>query len=71
MYAAIIRSFWNWVICCWKPRPTSPIVLLTGTRASVNDSSAVSEDLLPSLRSLRLTEKPGVSVGNTICDMPR
>ena len=61
MYAAIIRSFWNWVICCWKPRPASPIVLLTGTRASVNDSSAVSEDLLPSLRSLRLTEKPGVS----------
>ncbi len=55
-----MRSFWNWVICCWKPRPISPIVLRTGTRASVNDSSAVSEDLLPSLRSLRLTEKPGV-----------
>src|SRR6516165_4515510 len=71
VYAAIIRSFWNWAICCWKPRPISPIVLATGTRASVKDNSAVSEHLLPSLRSVRLTENPGVSVGNTICDMPR
>jgi len=45
--------------------------LATGTRASVKDNSAVSEHLLPSLRSVRLTENPGVSVGNTICDMPR
>ena len=71
VYAAIIRSFWNWAICCWKPRPIRPIVLLTGTLASVNDSSAVSEQLLPSLRSFRLTVNPGVDAGNTICDIPR
>ena len=53
-----MRSFWNCVICCWKPRPSSPMVLATGTRASTKASSAVSDDQLPSFTSLRLTEKP-------------
>lgn len=43
----------------------------TGTRASTKLSSAVSEDRLPSLSSLRLTVNPGVWVGNRIWDMPR
>jgi hypothetical protein len=38
------RSFWNCCICCWKPRPMAPTVLATGTRASMNDSSAVSDE---------------------------
>ncbi len=71
MYAAIIRSFWNWAICCWNPRPISPMVLATGTRTSTSESSAVSLERLPSLSSLRLTVNPGVSVGTTIWLMPR
>ena len=66
-----MRSAWNCSICCWKPRPISPIVLLTGTRTSANESSAVSDDQLPSLSRVRDTRKPGRSVSTTICDMPR
>ncbi len=65
------RSAWNCTICCWKPRPISPMVLATGTRTSVNDSSAVSLDHMPSFSSLRDTTTPGMSVGTTMSDMPR
>ncbi len=60
----------NCFICCWKPRSISPMVLLTGTRASSKTSSAVSEERLPSLSSVRETRTPGVAVSTTICDIP-
>jgi len=41
------------------------------TRRSVNDGSAVSEQQLPSLCRVRRASNPGVSVGTTICDIPR
>ena len=44
--------------------------LATGTRALSNTSSAVSLAQLPSFLSFLLTEKPGVSVGTMISDMP-
>ena len=46
------------------------MVLATGTRTSVNDSSAVSLDHMPSFSSLRETSTPGVAVGTTMSDMP-
>lgn len=59
-----------------KPRPTVPMV--DPTRRSVNDSSAVSEQQLPSLCRVRRASNPGVrasnpgvSVGTTMCDIPR
>ena len=47
------------------------MVLATGTRTSVKDSSAVSLDHMPSFSSLRDTATPGMSVGTTMSDMPR
>ena len=70
MYAPISRSSWNCAICCWKPRPISPMVLVTGTRTSSNTSSAVSLERLPIFSILRPTLNPGVVVGTTIIDMP-
>ena len=65
------RSAWNWTICCWKPRPISPMVFDTGTRTSENESSAVSLDHMPNFSSLRETTTPSVAVGTTMSDMPR
>ena len=64
------RSAWNCAICCWKPRPTSPMVLATGTRTSLKESSAVSLDHMPSFSSLRETATPSSAVGTTMSDMP-
>jgi hypothetical protein len=44
--------------------------LATGTRASTNASSAVSEQSQPIFSSLRLTLKPGVSFSTTSSDTP-
>ena len=63
-----MRSDWNCSICCWNPRPIVPIVLLTGTRTSANESSAVSEDRFPSLSRVRETRKPGRLVSTTIAE---
>jgi hypothetical protein len=71
LYTVMSRSAWNWTICCWKPRPISPIVFDTGTRTSVNESSAVSLDHMPSFSSLRETTTPSDDVGTTMSDMPR
>ena len=46
------------------------MVFETGTRTSVNESSAVSLDHMPSFSSLRDTATPGTAVGTTMSDMP-
>ncbi len=46
------------------------MVFATGTRIASKLSSAVSDDRMPSLSSLRLTENPGASVGTTIWLIP-
>ena len=46
------------------------MVLAMGTRTSVNESSAVSLDHMPSFSSLRDTATPAMSVGTTMSDMP-
>ena len=43
----------------------------TGTRTSLNDSSAVSLDHMPIFSSLRATTTPSIAVGTTMSDMPR
>ena len=53
-----------------KPCPSSPIRLVSGTRTLSYTNSAVSLDQLPIFSSFLLTEKPGVSVGTMISDMP-
>ena len=45
------RSSWNCIICCWNPRPISPIVLATGTRTFSKKSRPVSEPQFPILSS--------------------
>ena len=53
-----------------KPVFSAPIRFSAGTRASLKDSSAVSEERQPILSSLRLTSKPGVPFSTTIIETP-
>ena len=41
-----------------------------GTRTPSNTSSAVSDERMPNLSRVRLTEKPGASVGTMIWEIP-
>jgi len=52
-----------------KPTPNGPMV--HPTRRSVNDNPAVSEQRLASSCGVPRASNPGVSVGTTICDIPR
>ena len=54
-----------------KPVFSSPTRLAAGTRTSTNDSSAVSEQCQPILRSDRSTVKPGVPFSTTSSVTPR
>ena len=47
------------------------MVLDTGTRTSLKESSAVSLDHIPSFSSFRETTTPSSEVGTTMSDMPR
>ncbi len=70
MYAPTSRSIWNCAICCWKPRPSSPIVFARGTTQSSRTNSAVSLLWLPIFSIVRATLNPGASVGTTMSDIP-
>ena len=64
------RSDTNAAAICAKPEFSLPIRLAAGTRTSVYDSSAVSDDRQPILSSLRVTSKPGVPLSTTISETP-
>ena len=53
-----------------KPMPSSPSRASPGTRTSTSESSAVSEDRMPSLSSFLATLKPGRSVSTRNNDTP-
>ena len=65
-----MRSTTNWSAICPKPLSSAPTRFAAGTRASTNDSSAVSEQCHPILRSDRSTVKPGVPFSTTSSEMP-
>ncbi len=56
------RSLAKWRMICRKPVPSAPTRWSAGTRTSMKDSSAVSEQCQPSLRSGGLTCTPGVAL---------
>ena len=65
------RSRGRLVTSCLKPRPSSgPSRFSTGTRTSVNASSAVSWACWPSLSRLRPRAKPGIPRSTTSSEMP-
>ena len=53
-----------------KPRPSSPRRASDGTRTSSSTSSAVSDERIPSLSSLRDTSNPGRSVSTRNREKP-
>ena len=65
-----IRSERKAVPMSWKPVFSGPTRWLVGTRTSVKDSSAVSDERQPILSSLRDTSKPGMPRSITMREIP-
>src|ERR1700693_3025161 len=64
--ASPTRSATNAAAIWAKPLFSAPMRLATGTRTSVYDNSAVSDERQPILSSLRLTANPGVPAGTGV-----
>ena len=69
--AIAIRSVRKALPMSRKPAFSGPTRWVAGTRTSVKDSSAVSEQRHPIFSRRRLTANPGVSVSITSSEMPR